>query len=461
MRGKSPWRRFSSATPETRNCTGLALGKRRHRQLLLLLLLTLSWFSANLSAAKEEDLAKLALSKRAAVLRMTVWRTAQEKEVVQWGIGVFISKDGLALVNLQGLVTEKIPTVEIAGEKKLKLGKILGVFPEQELALVKFDHRPKTWAPLAQVEPELGETIALLPLKPGDQWNGKIPPVIGPVTAKRSAMTPNLRVMRFTKVLSLGSGLLPAQRAGLGPGCFAIDRQGRLVTFTNGTGRAGRQTIIELAPVAHLAGRIQELAKDDQDLGFPLPRAHNPIDPAALDPAFHPMNLATAQQDWKEVQRLLNQLQRRHPKSHLLKLKGYELKLQALQGKIKGDPLQRFPKPNPKDPIAHQVSVWSARATLLLGRGQLQAAIAEFEAAVALGPVDYPDNRAALAMLYASQNRNEDAEKLLSQVYPFSADSIAFVETYERFLLDQGKFKEVQKMTDRIFELEEIYKRPR
>lgn len=188
-------------------------------------------------------LAELAGTKRAAVLRAIVWQTASERDREAWSIGVFISADGLALMDLQGLVKQKKPTIEVADGKRLEFGKILGIFPEQELALMKFNHHPKAWISLASKEPEIGETLALLPLDQINQWKSEIPAVVGPVMAKRSSTTPNLRVTRFTKTLSLGAGLSPVQRASLGPGCFAIDREGKLVAFTNGTDSSGRQVL--------------------------------------------------------------------------------------------------------------------------------------------------------------------------------------------------------------------------
>ena len=42
-----------------------------------------------------------------------------------------------------------------AGKNQLELGSILGIFPEPELALVNFKHRPKSWLDLAEKEPEI------------------------------------------------------------------------------------------------------------------------------------------------------------------------------------------------------------------------------------------------------------------------------------------------------------------
>ena len=59
------------------------------------------------------------------------------------------------------------------------------MFPELEMALVKFDQRPKVWLKVTEMEPEVDETVALVPVDTRDAWKKEIPLVIGPVGVKR------------------------------------------------------------------------------------------------------------------------------------------------------------------------------------------------------------------------------------------------------------------------------------
>jgi hypothetical protein len=75
---------------------------------------------------------------------------------------VFISEDGLALMNVLPLCTTQRPVITAADGTTLKFGAILGIFPTQDLALMKFQHRPKVWLRLAPNEPDVGEQLALV-----------------------------------------------------------------------------------------------------------------------------------------------------------------------------------------------------------------------------------------------------------------------------------------------------------
>ena len=425
--------------------------------LLAILLGLLPGFStANEHGDKDanDELAEMAVSKRAAAIGLAVMRSPTYLEAFSWG--VFISKDGLALVDIQALVKQKKPTVVAVNDEKVKFGKILAVFPEQELALMKFDYRPKSWVPLAPVEPKLGETIALVTMMRSDPWNGEVSPVVGSVLVKRSGLTPNNRVARFTRTLSLGSGLTQVQNAALGPGCFALDRKGRLVGFMGGKKPVGSQILIEVTPVAALADTIDALVKEGKDIGHPLPAAHNSIDPAALDVDFHPMNLARARQDWKEAERLMVALQGRHPKSYALKIISRSMKLRSGP---QHDLLLTFPEPDLRAPVAHQVSDWSARANVLAMRKEFDAAIEAHKKAIALSPEDYPEVRFSLARLYAHLGRIDEAEALFREAYPAYSDTIAWVEQFELLLSRQGNVKEARKLAKRVYELEKTYRK--
>lgn len=406
-------------------------------------------------------LAKLAGAKRDAVLQLTVGKALEDQNARSFG--VFISHNGLALVDLQALATKQKPTIVIAGGTTVELGKILKVFPEQELALMKFDHLPKRWLELASVEPALNEVIALVTLNTDNPWDATIPPVVGPVMAKRSGTTSNSQVVLFTRVLSLGSGLSTAQRAGLGPGRFAIDSKGQLVAFTNGTKSDARQTLIQLAPVVGLKDQIDTLAKAGKEIMFPLPESSNPLDPAAFDPDYHPMNVAFERQDWPEFQRLLEKLRLRFPKSHALRARSAFLRHPAIQRELQArpndDPLLDFPEPQPDDPVAQQVRMWSARADFFSTSQRFEDAIRARKAAIKLSPEDYSADRVLLAHLYAHLGRIDEAMKLYQEAYSSLSDSLVFVEMFELLMTREGKLGEVEKLTNRVYELERVYRR--
>jgi hypothetical protein len=180
-------------------------------RLLLLAILLPAVVSAQAEPNKQADaaLAKLAAGTRKALIGLNVEHAPNRNQPF---LGAFISDDGLALVNLGSLARKQKPTVWIdKGDKmaKLKLGSILAILPELELALVKFDHRPKVWLKIAEKEPKVDETVALVPVPMEGVWRDEIPPVIGPIMVKRRGTSSNLRETCFNRILSLGVWLTP------------------------------------------------------------------------------------------------------------------------------------------------------------------------------------------------------------------------------------------------------------
>lgn len=399
-----------------------------------------------------EELAKLAADKREALVVASAG---------PWSPGVYISQDGHALVDVQALVDRSRKLTLLGpGRNEVELEKILGVFPEEELALIKVDHEPKTWLTIAPEEPRIGELISLVPLNREDPWKAELRPLVGPVLVKRTGLTANLREMRFNRVMSLGSGMTAIHQQSLGPGCMAIDREGNLAGFLASTTTTVGQTLIQVAPVSGLRERIEELINRGEDLGHPLPAAHNPIDPAAFDPNWHPMNVAIGQEDWVEAKRLAMTILKHHPQSRFVQLQTRRVDF-ALHAENAQNPLLAFPEPDAAEPVTHQVAEWMNRGRILRARGELEAAVAAYGKAAALSPKDYPNSHLELGFTYVLGGQLEKGEKLYRECYPFYCDSLKFVQDFEGLLLLAGKTERAQKMNDRIWELEEIYKRPR
>ena len=163
-------------------------------------------------------------------------------------------------MNLGGLARPQKPTVVTADGTALKIGTILGIFPLEELAPIKFEHRPKFWLRIAPQEPEVGEIIALVPIDIKGLMNAEVPPTLGQVMAKRTESTANLRLCPFKRVLSLGLAGPLEQSAMTLPGSFAINRHGTLVAVYAGIQMIRNQALRFVAPVADLREQIDKLA---------------------------------------------------------------------------------------------------------------------------------------------------------------------------------------------------------
>lgn len=411
-----------------------------------LAILTACWScSLQASAVGNASLSEIAASKRGAVLQLTAGKA---KDAVV-SFGVFVSKDGLALVDVQALVGRERPEVRVGDGRSIPFGRTLGIYPEQELALMKFDHAPTLSVVVARAEPAVNDPIALVTLNRNNPWDAGIPSVCGPVMVKRSELTPNSKVLRFTRVLSLGAGLSDAQRTALGPGRFAINQDGQLVAFMHGIRPGDRQMLVTLAPIVDPGERIDALAQEGKDIGFPIPDASNPIDPVATDPEFHPMNLAYLRQDFPETRRLLERLGGRYPESFLL-----QCRLADVGGV--GSSLDAS-EPGRGVTVEQQVSMWQIRAAWLANNQRLQESVKARQAAIAFSPKDFGADRFLLADLLMYLERRDEAERVLDESHPFFTDDIRFLHKLNLLKLRQGKFEESDTLEKRISELEAIY----
>ena len=409
-------------------------------------------------------LARLAGEKMAAAIRLDARVNANQGQAFS---GVFISKDGLALINLSSLVWKEKPTAVTADGTPLKLGRILGLFPKADLALMKFEHRPKTWMEFAEKELEVGDVAAVVVTDSLKRTilDGKIPPVMGKILAKRSCARGDYRKKEFTEILSLGSGLSTGQRLQLAGGPFVIDGNGRLAAIFYYQTMRREQALLELTPVVALAPSISKMVKEDKAIPVPLSVADNPMDPVLMDAAYNAMAGSRRMGDKAESRRLLKQLLVRYPDSFFLK----DTALDTVTFFDPAEPLvglDDFPVCDPGDPLPDQVKTLDCRAFLLSEMKRPKEALEARKSAVAISPKDEPVCRYFLARTYYNLGISEDnleqfeeAERLMREAYPSISDSIEFAEDYERILTKLGKFEEADKMSDRIYELSEIYRR--
>ncbi len=406
-------------------------------------------------ARADEILAAAAVASREAAVILTI---DYSPTVQGHGFGAFVSEDGLALVTLALVCGEQKPRVTVADGTPLKFGAILGIFPEQDVALMKFAHRPKVWLRLAATEPDAGASVALVLVDPKHPRAGKIPSVMGPVMAKRSVPASGLRETAFAKVLSLGAGMSPAQRNLLSQGCFAVNAKGELAAFFFDIDPAERQVFITLTAATPLITRIGELSKGGKEIPFPLPEALNPRDPVLMTADWRAMMFAILREDRPAARATYDKLARRYPGSY--QLRTVYLNHSLLRNDSASNSFSEIPVPNAADSPARKIMQFTLRANSHLIKDDRQGAIPDLKAAVALCPKDFPKIRKGLADVYVHLKRLDEAEPLYREAYAFWPESIEMVEALANLLDMQGKYEEAIKLIDRAMELERIYQQP-
>jgi tetratricopeptide (TPR) repeat protein len=423
----------------------------------------LAWLCLALSTAAEEakkeppSLVEVATNKAGAMLLIRE-KLPNPDPSAQYGhnFGMFISADGLALLNLSSLATPNMPQLLTMDGKMLPLGTILGILPVPELALVKFKHKPKEWMHLARKEPEIGEFVAIAGLSDFVKLEEIVPPIIGPIMAKRSSIGGNLLKADYRRVMSLGAGMTGKQKNCLAQGSYVVNRQGELVAVKAGIVMDVGQTKILLSPLAGLVEQVDQMVKAAKPIPFPLPEAHNPIDLALSDPAYHRMDIALQQGDTEAARQHQQDLKKRYPESTVVRIWAFDP-----MTKDDGSPrtnLDDLPKLEATAPAALQVRRLQDRASFLaLRKKDYQGALREYTSALALCPKDFPDVLGNMADCHRQLANWDECMALLRQVHALDPESISLAALLEKVLTDQGKLKEAQEFTDKIFELERLY----
>lgn len=405
------------------------------------------------------ELEELVAGKRAAAL--SLWFSHNDPaatDLALTAVGFFISEDGLALVALTAIGWGEVPEVRTADGTVIEWGAILGLYPEQDLALMRFEHRPASWLTLASTEPEVGETVALVPLNHEDLESAAIPPIIGPIMSRRSGLQMDQRVPRFTRVLSLGVGVTPEQSGRLMPGCFAINRDGELVAGFRAVLPMATQTLIEMSPLTGFRQEFDRLSGEDAILPFPVPDEDNPVDPAMADADWEYLILAIQKRDKVTGRQVFERLNERYPES-------WAVRLQAIRAKFLEPAeslamLEDYPQLDAGNSAAEQAVQLITRANLLFAAGDSEGGTRDMEAAVAVGPKDFSGHRYQLARVYEAANRPDDVERLLREAYEWWPECIELVNALERSAIRRSDLRGALALAKRANELHAIYKAP-
>lgn len=429
-----------------------------------LLAATFLMFALMTANADEADALKkkfidLADSKRpAAMILKCQPRGAKEDGTVDtyFSWGVFISEEGHALVNAKVLMGGHEITASCADDKPLKFGKILGLLPTQQLVLMKFDHKPTKWLKIAAKEPELNEQVVLVIMDPKKPLKGEIPALVGPIMAKRSVAHSSTPKGGFLRVLSLG-GKMSQRQSGSSGGAFALNANGELVGFNLGNIATGRNVLIHLGPLTPLSDRIDQMFKEGHVIAYPIPKELNPFDLVVIDDDWGELYLAMARKDAEVAFSSCEKLLKKYPDSRILM--GQKDSMILAFGRAPAGFRTEKPAAPGKDalPVEH-IDYLAAVIQEKIKADAWDEVIELMKKQIAYAPKDYPHYHEGLAELYANLGRWDEALPHYLEAYRSMPDSIALVETIERLLNKQGRFKEADKMSERLYELERIYR---
>lgn len=372
-------------------------------------------------------------------------------------IGFFIGADGLALCALGPLSWKTGPGFVVDDEKKTQLPSpaVLAVFPEQELALVKFTYKPKTWLKLAHEPTPVGTWVAVLsPSFAPD-------PVVCPILAHRemSWSSPLVPARQPVKKFSFAASRSPRIEKVFVEGAPLLDVRGEVVAAFSGAQPLAGQTYRSAIPLAELPERIQKAVTKTKTLKIPLTVEDLQLDPAVLSEEGRSMGAALLHGDLAKGRQHVKALVAKFPDSHYAQTQEYAVAATGVdRGEVSAQELveiaKRF-KMQDADPPWARGAYYTRIGEALLRANQTDEAIAALQKADEL----WPQNMAcmSLAVLFENKGQLDEAERYWRRTTSLEQERIEYWEKLSLLFSARLKFKEASEASDRARFLEELY----
>jgi len=409
---------------------------------------------AGMAKTAPAGLLDVALTKRQALF------VTQQQVDGKWVpfIGFFIGADGLALCSLTPLSWKTGPMFRADDEEKTQLPQpaVLAVFPDQELALVKFASKPKKWLNLAKEQTPIGTWVAVL--SPSFAPN----PVLVPIVARRQMSMVAELVPRRAPVekFSFAAGRNPSIEKVFVQGAPLLDARGEVVATFSGSQPLPGQTLRIASPLAGLQEQIQEAVKKGERLKLPLSATDLQMDPAALSEEKIGMGVALMHQDFPKGMQLAKALVAKFPDSLFARTEEFASALTGSDlGEVSGQELVDLAKQfklQESDPPWEKSAYHCRLGEALLRANRLDDAIASLQKSDEL----WPQNMAcmSLAGIYERRNQMDEAERYWRRTTSLDQERIEYWSCLGRVLSALLKTKEESEVSDRVNFLEDLYR---
>jgi hypothetical protein len=403
------------------------------------------------------------LTEAATKLRSALFFTKTEvgKKVIGHA-GFFISEDGLALYPLDPLCAETPPifrTVEFRGAA-FKPPVVLEVFPDQALALVKFDHRPQAWLTLAKETPGIGTWVAVVPS--GFTGGGPLPgAVAGPIVAHRIAHGSMTHPPRPShKQFSIAMGKNPSYVPTLTSGAPIINRRGEVVATFGGSQSMPGQTLRLANPLAGFPEQIDEAVKKGNRRELPLPIVDSGLDPALFSNTYYLMGGSSMAGDLAQARSHARKLLEEFPDSRVAKIQEFSVAVeQVVDGSSNPyellDLAKRSQAPASASP-ADQAAYHERLGQALAHAGRIEEAIKALRKSHELDP--WALACMTLAVIHGDRGELEQAEDYWRQATILDPERIQYWDRYQAVLAARQKWKEADAAQERVYLLEELYR---
>jgi hypothetical protein len=405
---------------------------------------------ANVKRDAPPELIKMANSKRAAVF--------YTMQIVGKGAGLaffgfFISGDGLALCPLEVLCWKEAPRFRAGshGEVALKTPVVLAIFEEEGLALVKFAYKPELSLTLSDELAKLGTWVAILapPMAPES--------VTGPILAHRGyTFHSKLRVQRQPKKhYSIAAPSKASFGSSVAQGGPIVDAEGEVVGIYSASVQMPSQTFAMAHPSVGLPARIEEAVKKGSHAKVPIPMEDQPFDPVIYNKEYMDGSMAETAMDFVKARKCAKDVVAKFPDSRYAKFWEYMMVGSwGLEPEIQPKLLEGLKVP--EDAPAWERGIYQFfLGSSLLAEGKTDEAILALRKSDEL----YPEGMACGTLVTLCQRAGQlkEAELYARKATKFAPDRIDYWDALRKILEAEGKYKEADGLTDRIYLLEHLY----
>lgn len=367
--------------------------------------------------------------------------------------GCFIGTDGLAVFNILTFAGPEVPKQFLLADKtRLKPPILRYVSSEFGIAIADFDYRPSVVIEPSSEPIPLELRVAIL-----DRLSDNPAVAIGPVMSRVKNVMASYARPTCHRGVSIAAGLPAGRQWPPVAGAPLIDSTGKLRGTFQSTRHLGSQTLLNATDTSLWFAEIAKARGSKVSIPYPLPGELNPLDPSAHHPgcvqavqALHESRYAAAND---HVQAAL----RDHPESPLLQSLRFNIAKMGGAGDLLA--LAEATKPPVEGAVAEQVSYLSRIAWARSQAGDQDGAGTAFLNAVKLAPENHPGIRYDYARwLWRISEEPERALPYLRQAAEESPENIQLLGDLQKLLGQLNMWDEADKVSDRILELEELYK---
>jgi tetratricopeptide (TPR) repeat protein len=416
---------------------------------------------AKITRKAPEGLLKVAQTKRPALFFIAQPTPA----LMSSDIGFFLDEKGLALCPLPPLCRKGATTFHLGNEDrtKLKTPVVLAVFPKVELALIKFDRKPKSAASLSisKEATSVGTWVALLSLEVDPD------PVLGPILSYRTTSidwemkSPDSPAKQF----SFATGRAPRQNERVFvKGAPLLNLRGEVVAVFQGSQPLQIQTLRLATPTTGLPERIAGAVKKDGRLNFPLRAEHHGLDPAEFSDEYDALQgvLMARDQDPAKARISAKALLKKYPESFLARKHEFQVARMGLQSEAVSPKelieLVKGLEPPGKAHPAEQAIYLNSLGEALFATGQIEKAIATLKQSDELHPAGMACG--TLAGIFQRKGQLQEAEAYYRRAAALTPERMGYWYEILTVLTGRGKSKEISEIYDRTSLLEDLYSGP-